>query len=109
LTNSEGGPGLLAELFTGDWALRRFAGLSNLPAVPRTLTPSELAPYEGWYAQQAVGAAGDLQTVEYELTAAGQLVATYSGVVIGRPVFYRRDYVSSSAQAARRLAAGPTS
>ena len=55
LTNSDGGPALLGELFTDDWALRRFAGVSNLPAEPRALTQAELALYEGRYTGQAIG------------------------------------------------------
>ena len=49
LTNSDGGPALLGDLFVDDWALRRFAGVSNLPAKPQTLSRRELAPYEGIY------------------------------------------------------------
>jgi CubicO group peptidase (beta-lactamase class C family) len=54
LTNSDGGPGLLGELFADDWALRRFAGVSNLPAKPRALSRRELAPYEGLYTGQII-------------------------------------------------------
>jgi len=94
LTNSEGGPGLVAELFADDWALRRFAGIGNLPAVPRALTPQKLAPYEGRYVQQAVGPAGDLETLEFELAADnGQLVGKVGGVAGPRLAFYRPDYV----------------
>src|SRR6266545_4768846 len=92
--SAEGGPGLVAELFANDWALRRFAGISNLPAVPRALTPQELAPYEGRYIQQAVGPAGDLETLEFELAADnGQLVGRVGGVAGPRLAFYRPDYV----------------
>jgi CubicO group peptidase (beta-lactamase class C family) len=49
LTNSMGGAKLTAELVSSDWALREFAGLSDPPAVPRTLPPAQLAPYEGRY------------------------------------------------------------
>jgi CubicO group peptidase (beta-lactamase class C family) len=49
LTNSDSGLSLLAELFTDDWALRRFPGVSNLPAAPQSLSPGDLAPYEGRY------------------------------------------------------------
>jgi hypothetical protein len=52
LTNSDGGEKLHNDLFVDDWALRRFAGISNLPAVPRALTPGELAPYEGHYGRK---------------------------------------------------------
>jgi CubicO group peptidase (beta-lactamase class C family) len=57
-TNSEGGPKLSHELFYDDWALRRFAGVSNLPAEPRALSRSELAPYEGLYTGQAIDPPG---------------------------------------------------
>jgi hypothetical protein len=94
LTNSQGGPNLVDELFVDDWALRRFAGLRNLPAVPRRLSPRELARYEGRYTQQVVGPAGDLETGEYALTAAnGQLLATAGGAPAARLAFYRPDYV----------------
>jgi len=94
LTNSEGGPNLVDELFTDDWALRRFAGISNLPAAPRALSPAQLAPYEGTYTQLAIGAAGDLETGQFELTAAnGQLIATVDGTPAARLAFYRPDYV----------------
>ena len=94
LTNSEGGPNLLEELFTDDWALRRFAGISNLPAVPRALSPAQLAPYEGTYTNEAIGPAGDLETGQFELTAAnGQLLATADGTPAARLAFYRPDYV----------------
>jgi CubicO group peptidase (beta-lactamase class C family) len=49
LTNSDGGPQLLGDLFVDDWALRRFAGVSNLPAKPQALSRRELTPYEGLY------------------------------------------------------------
>lgn len=94
LTNSEGGPGLVAELFVDDWALRRFAGISNLPAVPRALSPSELAPYVGRYVQQEIAPNGELLTGAYDLVAdSGQLLATAGGVPLARLAFYRRDYV----------------
>jgi CubicO group peptidase (beta-lactamase class C family) len=47
LTNADSGPRLRSDLLDGDWALAHFAGLHNPPAVPLTLTPAQLAPYEG--------------------------------------------------------------
>jgi CubicO group peptidase (beta-lactamase class C family) len=94
LTNSEGGPELLTEFFADDWALRRYAGVSNLPAVPQTLTPSELAPYEGRYIylySNLDGSSGEL-----ELTIVGkngQLAVEAENTVLFRLAFYRRDYV----------------
>jgi CubicO group peptidase (beta-lactamase class C family) len=69
LTNSQGGAKLTAELFTDDWALRRFAGVSNLPAEPRTLTQAELAPYEGRYTSRIIDTAGAVKETEWELKA----------------------------------------
>jgi Beta-lactamase len=54
LTNSEGGPKLVADLTATDWGLKRFAGLSNLPAAPRALSPRELAQYEGRYVAEQI-------------------------------------------------------
>jgi len=94
LTNSEGGPGLLEELFVDDWTLRRFAGISNLPAVPRPLSASELAAYEGAYSQTSIGPTGVAQTAVYELTAVdGQLAVGAGGEVFARLAFYRPGYV----------------
>ena len=76
LTNSEGGAPLMAELFTDDWALRRFAGVSNLPAEPRTLTQAELAPYEGRYTRQIIDASGALENQMEIKGDNGQLHAT---------------------------------
>ena len=88
------GPVLVEELFTDDWALRRFAGVSNLPAVPQALTAQELAPYEGVYTQQSVGAVGELETTQFHLAAAdGQLAVTWEGEPVARLAFYRPDYV----------------
>jgi CubicO group peptidase (beta-lactamase class C family) len=69
LTNSDGGPKLLAQLFADDWALRRFAGVSNLPAEPRTLTQAELAPYEGRYISLAIDKTGAVMETEWEIKA----------------------------------------
>jgi hypothetical protein len=69
LTNSDGGPKLLAELAIDDRALRRFAGVSNLPAEPRALTQAELAPYEGRYTGQVIGdpSSGSLLSPDIEV------------------------------------------
>ncbi|MGH3916870.1 MAG: hypothetical protein ACRDTC_26190 [Pseudonocardiaceae bacterium] len=113
LTNSEGGADLLAELFVDDWALRRFAGVSNLPAKPRALSRAELAPYEGRYTGQGIDFSGAVIETNIELKDDnGRLRMTQrTGVesaVPGNPsniaetedtpevfhlVFYRDDYV----------------
>jgi len=94
LTNSEGGPSLLSEFFADDWALRRFAGVSNLPAVPRLLPAAALAPYEGGYVSGEVGSDGVLVEGGFELVARdGRLVLAQGGVTGGGLAFYRRDHV----------------
>jgi hypothetical protein len=100
LTNSDGGEKLHNDLFVDDWALRRFAGISNLPAVPRALTPGELAPYEGDYVRQAIEGDGAVDEIVVELRGdQGQLHMTErveSPSPTGkesRLAFYRDDYV----------------
>jgi CubicO group peptidase (beta-lactamase class C family) len=94
LTNSEGGPGLVAELFADDWALREFAGVGNLPAVPRQLPAEKLAAYEGSYVSQQIGLDGTAGEFGLDLVADdGELVASLEGEVALRLPFYRKDYV----------------
>ncbi|MET7644173.1 serine hydrolase domain-containing protein [Streptomyces sp. NPDC005426] len=68
LTNSEGGTRLRDELFTDDWALSRYAGVTNLPATAMTLRGEELAPYEGRYMAQRINDEGAMEDVVTELT-----------------------------------------
>ncbi|WP_206686112.1 hypothetical protein [Kribbella qitaiheensis] len=94
LTNSESGPSLTAELFGDDWALREFAGVSNLSAVPRDLPPKKLAAYEGTYVANQIGIDGKSSGFGLELTAGdGELVAGLDGQTVLRLPFYRKDYV----------------
>jgi CubicO group peptidase (beta-lactamase class C family) len=120
LTNSDGGPALLGDLFVGDWALRRFAGVSNLPAKPQTLSRRELAPYEGIYTGRIIDpiftpSGTEAETrIELRGTPDGQLrmrrTDTLDPAVLDDPsaaagaedepaaleqrlVFYREDYV----------------
>jgi hypothetical protein len=94
LTNSESGPALLKEFFVKDWALRHFAGVSNLPAVPRTLPARALARYEGGYVTAQVGLDGALVESGFELVAdGGRLVMMQNGVAGTAFAFYRRDHV----------------
>jgi CubicO group peptidase (beta-lactamase class C family) len=106
-TNSDSGPKLIHELFYDDWALRRFAGVSNLPAEPRALSRSELAPYEGLYTGQTIDPPGlpsgtVMETsIELKGTPYGRLRMTRTdsiesvGVQVSkfRLAFYREDYV----------------
>jgi CubicO group peptidase (beta-lactamase class C family) len=94
LTNSEGGPLLLDELFADDWALRRYAHVSNLPAVPRALSPQELAPYEGHYFFLVVNPDGTIGQLELAIVGeGGQLTVKLGDLVFARLAFYRPDYV----------------
>jgi CubicO group peptidase (beta-lactamase class C family) len=93
LTNSESGPALLADLFAGDWALSRFAGVHNLPATPRALPGAVLAGYAGHYAAEQIGFDGSRVTVEIDLVPdAGQLSGRVGGEEVLRLAFYRKDY-----------------
>ena len=94
LTNADTGPNLTAELCVDDWALRRFTGLRNLPAVPRPLPAPALAGYEGRYSASQIGFAGETGVVEADLVAdaGGLVVRTPQGDAL-RLVFYRRDFV----------------
>jgi CubicO group peptidase (beta-lactamase class C family) len=94
LTNSDNGTALVDALFADDWALRTFAGVSNLPATPRKLTEAQLAPYVGRYTQESIVANGAAVTVSYDLTAQdGELLVSVSGTPAAKLAFYRDDYV----------------
>jgi CubicO group peptidase (beta-lactamase class C family) len=54
LTNADAAGTLLGNFFVDDWALQRFTGLHNPPAVPQALTAAQLAPYEGRYVAQVI-------------------------------------------------------
>ncbi|GAA3146982.1 CubicO group peptidase (beta-lactamase class C family) [Kribbella aluminosa] len=94
LTNSESGPLLVAELFADDWALQEFAGVDNLPAVPRELPPRGLAEYVGTYVAQQIGFDGKPEEIGLDLTTDdGELVASAGGQTVFRFAFYRKDFV----------------
>ncbi|HWS33998.1 MAG TPA: serine hydrolase domain-containing protein [Actinoplanes sp.] len=94
LTNSESGPLLTAELFGGDWALSRLAGLHNLPATPRTLPAADLAGHEGRYVATQIGLDGRPARITLDLVAAGgRLSGRVDGVEQMVLPFYRKDHV----------------
>lgn len=68
LTNSQGGTALRDELFTDDWALNLFAGVTNLPATPRFFSGPQLAPYEGSYIAQRINDKGAMEDTVITLT-----------------------------------------
>jgi hypothetical protein len=96
LTNSLGGASLVNEFFADDWALRRFAGISNLPAAPEYLNPAALAPYEGRYTAQGITPPGELVETVIELRGYnGRLTGTRTET--GETTdfglaFYRQDF-----------------
>ena len=110
----------LLDEFDYDWALRRFVGVSNLPAKPQTLSRRELAPYEGIYTGRIIDpvftpSGTEAETrIELRGTPDGQLrmrrTDTLDPAVLDDPsaaagaedepaaleqrlVFYRKDYV----------------
>jgi CubicO group peptidase (beta-lactamase class C family) len=96
LTNSERGPKLLAELFTDDWALRRFAGVSNLPATPSERSAAELAPFEGVYRAEQIGFTGPEVKFAIQMKAKdGALSMAHVGDDSPPTTltFYKEDYV----------------
>jgi CubicO group peptidase (beta-lactamase class C family) len=110
LTNSTGGPQLIADLFFTDWALRQFAGLSDPPAEPRALPPARLAPYEGRYRawiippveppERFVGTAFEITgppdpfvETAFEITAANGMLRAKGEDMTLTLAFYRDDYV----------------
>jgi CubicO group peptidase (beta-lactamase class C family) len=77
LTNATSGPELTSALFFDDWALRRFAGIGNPPAVPRPGSDAELARFAGTYVARSVSVDGRPQDVVVELRPAnGRLEGT---------------------------------
>ncbi len=80
LTNSEGGSQLTTDLFADDWALRTFAGVTNLPAASQHLSAADLAPYQGRYIAQQVTESGSLEQAVIDFRPGdGQLVGTMGG------------------------------
>ena len=99
LTNANSGPLLRTDLLDGDWALSRFAGLHSRPAVPLTLTPAQLAPYEGEYWAQVIAPPpGDAEENLITIRADSgrlhaRLFAGATAAVEGDFAFHRDDYV----------------
>ncbi len=97
LTNSESGPLLIGQLFYQDWALRRFAGVSNLPATPQHLPPAELAAYEGHYIAQQIGFDDETTDIPLRMVASKGRLTMIQGEgdasTTRTLTFYKRDYV----------------
>jgi CubicO group peptidase (beta-lactamase class C family) len=95
LTNCETGRQLIPHFFAQDWALRRFAGLGNLPAPPRTMPAAGLASYAGTYTAQQIGFDGPPAAISLNLAGADGRLSLDKGD--GEPpamlTFYRDDFV----------------
>jgi CubicO group peptidase (beta-lactamase class C family) len=98
LTNATSGPMLRNDLVYDDWALERFAGLHNPPAVPLALPAARLAPYEGLYlAREISPPPWEAEETWFELSAAdgrlrARMIAGESTGEFGL-AFYRDNYV----------------
>ena len=98
LTNAASGPRLRGDLVVDDWALERFAGLHNPPAVPLALPAARLAPYEGLYlAREIAPSPGEAEETWIELSArdGGLRARIMAGDSTheGDFAFYRDNYV----------------
>ncbi|OMC44162.1 penicillin-binding protein [Mycobacterium sp. IS-2888] len=81
LTNSDGGFHLINDLFACDWALHRFAGVTNLPAVPQHLGADDLRPYQGRYIAEQVSQGGVVEQTVIDFRASdGRLAGTIDTV-----------------------------
>ncbi|MGO8840344.1 MAG: hypothetical protein ACLQF1_04170 [Methyloceanibacter sp.] len=95
LTNSTNGSRLIAELGRSGWALTQFAGLSNPPAIPQTLPPAQLAPYEGRYRGWVIppdGRPDEIVEQVIELSAADGGLHVRGDLELSL-AFYRDDFV----------------
>jgi hypothetical protein len=95
LTNSTSGANLLAELGQSGWALNRFCGLSNPPAVPKTQPAGRLAEYEGRYTAKVIRPSGPPdqiveQAIEVRAADGGLRVTGDNELSLA---FYRDEYV----------------
>lgn len=95
LTNSTTSSQLIDDIGYSGWALQQFVRISNPPAVPKSLSRAQLAPYEGRYQAFIIPADGPPDKIEeqnIEIRAAGgQLRVT--GDAEHTLAFYRDDYV----------------
>lgn len=96
LTNSEGGTHLRDDLFTDDWALSRFAGVTNLPATPTALSGRELDAFAGRYIAPRINDEGAVEDTVIEFRPQGGRLQGTS-TTVGQTTelgaaFYRKDY-----------------
>jgi CubicO group peptidase (beta-lactamase class C family) len=95
LTNSTGGPKLIAELGRSGWALTKFCGLSNPPAEPKPQPLARLKDYEGHYKGWVIppdGPPDRIVELHAELKAAGGGLRATGDFELSL-AFYRDEYV----------------
>jgi CubicO group peptidase (beta-lactamase class C family) len=95
LTNSTSGPMVIADIDRSGWALTRFAGLHDPPAVTKARSPQGLAQYEGRYQSLTVPPDGSPQQPEkvtLEMRRDGEGLRV-TGDLESSLAFYRNDYV----------------
>lgn len=97
LTNSDGGFDLINDLFSCDWALRRFVGLTNMPTTPLHLDAVDLAAYASRYVAEQVCQDGSIEQTVIELYPSdGRLTGSMSIGDTSRTwlglALYRTDY-----------------
>lgn len=99
LTNSDGGFHLINDLFACDWALHRFAGVTNLPAIPQRMDAADLEPYEGRYIAEQISQDGSVEQTVIDFRASDGRLAGTMNTVGANPdsarlglAFYRPDY-----------------
>jgi len=96
LTNSTSGSMIIADIDRSGWALERFAGLHNPPAIPQALSARALAAYEGRYESWTVPPDGSPQKPErliVELRASGGGLRASGDLELSLTFYQRPNYV----------------
>jgi CubicO group peptidase (beta-lactamase class C family) len=99
LTNSTSGPMVIADVDRSGWALSRFAGLHNPPALPKALSSRALSAYEGRYRAWTVppdGSPKKPERVTVELRADGGGLRATGDLELSLKFYQRPDYVITS-------------
>jgi CubicO group peptidase (beta-lactamase class C family) len=99
LTNSTSGPMVIADVDRSGWALSRFAGLHNPPALPRALSSRALSAYEGRYHAWTVPPDGSPKKPErltVELRVDGGGLRATGDLELSLKFYQRPDYVMTT-------------
>jgi CubicO group peptidase (beta-lactamase class C family) len=93
LTNADGGAVMRDALFTDDWALRRFAGVRNLPAQPQRRGSAALAAFAGTYRSTQIIESGEEVGLEIDLRARNGRLRATGATSTAAFAFYAEDRV----------------